>query len=132
MFGAQALCAQGLSVTNHGLVQAACEGDLVQLMQFKPKAFRNRAVKLAGTNQRAAQAMGCTLQGNGKQLMPFAARLCSQACHDQFVANGQMVLQGLAKVSDLAWPLIQHDGLVEEVLFQLFADEVDFRSENFQ
>ncbi|MCY1306061.1 hypothetical protein D9M70_558950 [compost metagenome] len=43
-----------------------------------------------------------------------------------------MVLQGLAEVGDLARPLVEHDGLAEEVAFKVLADEVDFRPHQFQ
>ena len=51
---------------------------------------------------------------------------------DQLVADGQVVLQGLAEVGDLARTLIQNDGLVEEVLFQMLADEIHFRPQQFE
>jgi hypothetical protein len=128
----QALGAQRLVIANHGLVQAARQGYLVQLMQLKPEAFGDRAVQLAGTNQRATQAVRSALQCNGKQLMAFTPGLSRQACHDQFVADGQVILQSLAEVGDFTRTLIKDDRLVEEVFFQLLADEIDFRAENFQ
>ena len=64
--------------------------------------------------------------------MAFAPRLCRQARHDQFITNGEVVLQGLTEVGNLARPFIENDGLVKEVFFQLLADEIDFRTEDFQ
>ena len=43
---------------------------------------------------------------------------------DLLVADGEVVLQGLAEVGDLARALVEDDGLVEEVALQVLADVV--------
>src|SRR5690606_25492847 len=43
-----------------------------------------------------------------------------------------MVLQRLAKREGLARPFTQHDGLIEKMLFELPADEVDLGAKLFQ
>ena len=132
MFSAQTLGVKGLSVAYQYLMQVACAGYLVQLMQLQPQSFRHRAVQLAGADQRATEAVGRALQGHGQQLVACRVRLCGDARDDQFVADGQVVLQGLAQVGDFARAFIQDNRLVEEVFLELLADEIDFRTENLQ
>ena len=122
----------GQRIPNDLALQALLAGDLVKLVQFQPESFGDRAVKLAGANQRAAQAVAGALQGNGEELIAVLAAACDDAGNDQLVTDCQMVLQGLAEVGDLAWALIEHDGLVEKVTFQVLADEADFRAQQLQ
>ncbi len=72
------------------------------------------------------------LQRDGQQLVTLAIGLRDHTYHDQLVAHRQVVLQRLAEPGDLARALAEHDRLVDEVFFQLVADEVDIRTQQLE
>ena len=59
--------------------------------------------------------MSRTLQGGGQALLAVAALIAGFLADDQLVAGGQVVLQGLAEIGNLARALIEDHGLIEEV-----------------
>lgn len=122
----------GLAVGNRNAVQLKLASDLIDLMQFQPQAVLHRAVKLVGANQRAIQAMQGALQGGGEQRGAIPAESWSHPGDDLFIADRQMVLQGLAQVGDLARALLQYHRLIEEVPLQMLAHERDFRAQQLQ
>ncbi|MNF09923.1 hypothetical protein D3C80_2107120 [compost metagenome] len=73
--------------------------------------------------------MGGALQGDAQEWIALAIVLRGEVGNDQFVADGQMVLQGLAKIGNFARAFIEDNRLVEEVALQVFADEVDLRTQ---
>ena len=122
----------GQAVAHLGALQAVLAGDAVQLVEFQPKPLWHRAVQLGSAHQRAVQAMAGALQGHGEQLRPFLGEARQLFGDDQLVAHGQVVLQSLAEVGDLARALVEHDGLVEEVSRQVAAHEMHFRAQQFE
>ncbi|MNO76120.1 hypothetical protein D3C76_671870 [compost metagenome] len=120
-------------VVAHGrLLQAEFLRHQIELMQLQPEAFGNRAVQLRGADQRGAEAADRPLQGEGERLRAFAFEVGGPAHDDQFVADCQMVLQRLAEAGDLARTLVEDDRLLEEIAFQVMADRVDFRAQQFE
>ena len=132
LLGAHARSMACQRVANDLALQALLAGNLIELVQLQPEPFRNRAVKLTGTNQRLAEAVAGALQGDGEQLVAILAAAGDHAGNDQLVADGQVVLQRLAQVGHLARALVENDGLVEKVTLQVLADEADFRAQQFE
>ncbi|MNN21954.1 hypothetical protein D3C81_1352930 [compost metagenome] len=134
LLGAEALGMACQRVAHGNAVKLAALRQLVDLVQLQPEALRHGAVELAGAGQRAIQAVQRSLQGDGENLgaLAIAARVRRLLDDDQLVADGQMVLQSLAEVGDLARALIQNDGLAEEVPLQVLAHEMDFRAHQLQ
>ena len=122
----------GKVVADRQALHTLAAGQLVELVQLQPQAFRHRAIELLGADQRAAETADGPLQGEGEDLCAFAGEARCLAHHHQLVAHGQVVLQGLAEVGDLARALVEDDGLVEKVAFEVVADRLDFRAEQLQ
>lgn len=132
LLDAQAGGVLGQFVAHRETMHAALVGQLVQLVEFQPKPLGDRAVQLAGADQRAAQAADRPLDTDREQLRAVAAVARRFLDHDQLVADGQVVLQGLAEVGDFARPFVEDDSLVEEVPFQVGADEMHLWTEQFE
>ncbi|GAO96834.1 hypothetical protein PSA5_28965 [Pseudomonas syringae pv. actinidiae] len=114
------------------VVQLVLAGNLVNLMQFEPEAVLNRAVQLIGANQRPGQPVQCALQCHAEQPSLISGVARRYLLDDLLVTGCQMVLQGLAKIGNLARALVEHDGLIEKVALKVLADEIDFRPQQFQ
>ncbi|MNM88289.1 hypothetical protein D3C81_1004990 [compost metagenome] len=97
-FGGEA----GEIVVDPALLQLQFAGDAIQLMQFEPHLLRCRAVQLRRTQQLTLECMGRPLQGRADQYRAILAVLRRNPQHDLFVADGQMALQRLAQIADLA------------------------------
>ncbi len=106
--------------------------QLIELVQFEPQPGSSRAVELGGADQQRAEAVNGALQRDRQQLVTIALGLGNHTHHDQLVANREVILQRLAETGDFAWSLAEHDGLVDKVFFQLVADEMHVRPQQFQ
>jgi len=72
------------------------------------------------------------LQGDREQLLAIPLGLRDHAHDDQLVTDRKVVLQRLAEPSNLAGALTEDDRLVDVVLFQLCADELNVRSQQLE
>ena len=72
------------------------------------------------------------LQRLGEQRRAVLAETRRDAQDDLFVADGQMALQRLTQVGDLARTLVEHNRLMEEMPFEVFADVIHLGPEQFE
>ena len=112
------------------VVQAGGHCQPIELVQLQPEVVVHRGIELGGADQRPEQRAQGALDGGGQQGAAFAALAFLD--HDQLVAGGQQVLQGLAEIGHLARALVEHDGLVEHMTFELLADPLHVRAQGFE
>ena len=122
----------GERIADRHVLQLMGRGSLVQLVQFQPYAVRHRAIQQAGTHHGAVQTVQGALRSSRQERGAVFGILARNAQHDLLVANRQVVLQRLAQVGDLARAFVEHDRLIEEVPFQMLADEVHLGPEQLE
>ena len=128
----QALATEAFAVTDGLLMQFALECQLEQLVNFQPDAIGHRAVQLIGTQQGATEGTHGALDGQAQILRAIAVLHAAFLRYHYLVAGGEVVLQGLGQIGDLAWAVLEDDGLSQVIARQGGTDVMYLGADQFE